>query len=274
MPSGKASRKRRAAAAQPLPRVVSKGAGRRRQASPRVLAIAGSAVAVCAVVVVLLVVLSGGGKKSGLPKGYQPVGSVSAGLPGAADVSAELKRIPQQGTTLGWPFAPVTLTEYIDLQCPICRQFETQVFPDILGRYVRTKKVKVVVEQWAFIGPDSFRGQAATLAAARQNKAFDFMLLLYANQGTENTGWLSDRMIYQLAVGVPGMRIKQLFAERTSAAAAAAAKQVDADAAANGVDATPTLFLGRAGERPTRVPMANGLDEATLVAYLNRALAR
>jgi protein-disulfide isomerase len=266
MPSGKASRKRRAAAPAPAQ-------ARRRQASPRVLAIAGAAIVLIAVAIVLGVVLSGGGKSSGLPQGYQRVGSVAAGLPGAAEVSAELKGIPQQGTTLGWPFAPVTLIEYIDLQCPICQQFETQVFPDVLRRYVRTRKVKVVVEPWAFIGPDSFRGQAATLAAARQNKAFDFALLLYANQGTENTGWLTDRMIYQLAVGVSGMKIDRMFAERKGAAVAAAAKQVDADAAAHGVNGTPTLFVGKAGKAPTPVPIANGLDEATLVAYLNRAVA-
>lgn len=271
MPSGKASKRRRMAAAAPPP-VVSKGRPRRRQASPRVLAIAGAVAALIVVAIVLGVVFSGGSKSSGLPKGYQPVGSLAAGLPGAAEVAAELKGIPQSGTTLGSAFAPVTLTEYIDLQCPICQQFETQVFPDILQRYVRTNKVKVVLKPWAFIGPDSFHGQSATLAAARQNRAFDFVLILYDNQGTENTGWLTDRMIYEIAVGVPGMKLKQLFDERSSTAVQAAAKQVDADASANGVSGTPTLFVGRAGEKPTRVPMANGLDEATLVRYLNNAL--
>src|SRR5579862_1820391 len=273
MPSGKVSKQRRRAAAAPPPPVVSKGASRRRQASPRALAIAAGVVAALAVVIVVAVVLSGGGKSSGLPNGYQPVGTLSAGLPGAADVAAELKGIAQTGTTLGSPFARVTLTEYVDLQCPICREFETQVFPDIVERYVRTGKVKVVVEPWAFIGPDSFRGQAAMLAAARQDKAFDFALLFYDNQATENTGWLSDRMIYEIAVGVPGMKIKQLFDERSSASVRAAAKQVDADASANHVTGTPTLFVGAAGAKPTYVPMASGLDEPTLVRYLNRALA-
>ena len=30
------------------------------------------------------------------------------------------------------------------------------------------------------------------LAAAEQNKAFNFSQMLYYNQGTENTGWLTD----------------------------------------------------------------------------------
>ena len=82
------------------------------------------------------------------------------------------------------------MTEYIDLQCPICQEFETTVMPDIIQKYVRTGKVKVEVRPWAFIGPDSYRGQAAMLAAAKQNKAFNYSPILYDNQGTENTGWL------------------------------------------------------------------------------------
>ena len=34
--------------------------------------------------------------------------------------SEALKGIPQNGFVLGDPNAPVTLVEYIDLQCPIC----------------------------------------------------------------------------------------------------------------------------------------------------------
>jgi protein-disulfide isomerase len=273
MPSGKVSKQRRRAAAVPPPRAAVGGKRRPRQASPRALAISAGVVAALAVVLVIAVVLSGGHKSNGPPKGYQPVGSVSLGLPGAAEVAAGLKGIPQTGTMLGSPFAPVTLTEYIDLQCPVCRQFETQVFPDIVDRYVRTGKVKVVVKPWAFIGPDSFRGQAAMLAAARQDKAFDFALLLFDNQGTENTGWLTDKMIYEIAVGIPGMKIRQLFADRTTAAVGSAAKLVDADASANTVTGTPTLFVGKAGARGTQVPTADALDEATLAKYLDDAAA-
>ena len=273
MPSGKKSKElRRTAQVKTPPPVRSTGA-RGRQASPRVLAIAGGIVAIVAVVIVLAVVLGGGSKGGGLPKNHAAVGSLANGLPGASDVAAEFKGIPQTGTTLGWPFAPVTLTEYIDLQCPICKDFETQVFPDILTKYIRTKKVRVVMKPWAFIGPDSNRGQAATLAAAKQNKAFNFAALLYDNQGTENTGWLTDDMVYNLAVSVPGLKIDPLFAERTSATVKKEANQVAADAQAQQVSGTPTIFLAKGAAKPVQVPMANGTDEATLVKYLNAALS-
>jgi protein-disulfide isomerase len=253
--------------------VKSKGAARARTASPRALAIGGGVVAVVAVVVVLAVVLgSGGGGGSGVPKNAAAVGSLANALPGSSDVAAEFKGIPQKGTTLGWPSAPVTLTEYIDLQCPICQQFETQVFPDIVQRYIRTKKVKVVMKPWAFIGNDSYRGQAAALAAAMQNKAFNFASVLYNNQGTENTGWLTDDMLYNIAVSVPGLKIRPLFSARNSATVKAEAKQVAKDASTQKVTGTPTIFLTTPPGKVVQVPMANGLDEATLVKYLNQAV--
>ena len=251
----------------------SKGAARARRASPRALAIGGGVVAVVAVVVVLAIVLgSGGGGGSGLPKNAATVGSLANALPGSSDVAAEFKGIPQKSTTLGWSSAPVTLTEYLDFQCPVCQEFETQVFPDVVQRYVRAKKIKVVMKPWAFIGNDSYRGQDAVLAAAKQNKAFNFAAVLYNNQGTENTGWLTDQMLYNIAVSVPGLRIQPVFSERSSATVKSAAAQVAKDASTQKVSGTPTIFLTTPPGKAVEVPLANGQDEATLVKYLNQAL--
>ncbi len=111
------------------------------------------------------------------------------------------------------------------------------------------------------------------LAAEKQNKAFNFEEVLYANQGTENTGWATDDMLYQIAASVPGMKIHPLFAERGSAFVKKDAAQIAADAQANNISGTPTIFVGKAGAKPKQVPMANGLDETTLVKYLNAAVA-
>jgi protein-disulfide isomerase len=271
MPSGKKSREIRRQSRTPPP-VKSKGSARARRASPRALAIGGGVVAVAAVVVVLAVVLGSGGGGGGVPKNAATVGSLANALPGSSEVAAEFKGIPQKGLTLGSSSAPVTLTEYLDLQCPICQEFETQVFPDVVQRYVRAKKVKVVMKPWAFIGNDSYRGQNAVLAAAKQNKAFNFAAVLYNNQGTENTGWLTDQMLYSIAVSVPGLKIAPVFSERKSAAVKSEAAQVAKDASAQKVSGTPTIFLTTPPGHTVEVPLANGQDEATLVKYLNQAL--
>ncbi|HTQ45744.1 MAG TPA: thioredoxin domain-containing protein, partial [Polyangiaceae bacterium] len=169
MASGKKSREARQAAAKAPPPVQSKGGPRVRQASPKVLGGVAGVLVLVVVAVVLAVVLTNRSGSS-TPKNVPAVGSIETGLPGSADVQALYKGIPQKGLVLGSAFAPVTMVEYIDLQCPICQEFETTVMPNIIPKYVRTGKVKVEVRPWAFIGPDSARGQAAMLAAAQQNK--------------------------------------------------------------------------------------------------------
>jgi protein-disulfide isomerase len=130
MPSGKKSKQMRRAAAAAPPPVVSKGGRRRRQADPKILAIAAAVLVLAGIGIGLGVALSGGGNDSS--GSTQAVGNAATGLPGSQDIAEELKGIPQDGLTLGSPKAPVTLTEYVDLQCPICREFETTVMPDVI----------------------------------------------------------------------------------------------------------------------------------------------
>ena len=70
----------------------------------------------------------------------------------------------------------------------------------------------------AFIGPDSERGRAAALAAAAQNRMFNFMEMLYFNQGPENTGWLDEAMVEAAAASIPGLDVPRLVSARGSAA--------------------------------------------------------
>jgi protein-disulfide isomerase len=233
---------------------------RRRQASPRALAIFGGLVAVATLAIVLGIVLSGG--KSAGPN-VPAVGSLANGVPGSTEVDAMFKGIPQQGMTLGSAVAPVTLVEYVDLQCPACKQAETELLPDLLARYVRTGKAKLVVRPLAFVGPDSVRGRDALLAAARQDRAFNFLQLLYVNQGTENTGWLSEEMVAQTAASIPGLRVHDLLTLRHDPGISKAAAQYDAIARAAKVNATPTFVVGE------RVVPASAAD---LAAAIERAL--
>jgi protein-disulfide isomerase len=274
MPSGKKSKQARRAAAAAPPPVQSKGSPRRRQADPKLLGIVGGAVAVIAVIIVLAVVLTGGNGSSAALKDLPATGSCATGLPGCTDVETLFKGIPQQGNVLGSDTAPVQMVEYIDLQCPFCQQFETTVFPNIVKKYVRTGKVKVEVRPLDFIGPDSSRGRNAMIAAANQNKAFQFAELLYFNQKTENTGWLNDAMVGQAAASVPGLKVQQLLSDRNSGSVKSRARTYDQQETADQVTATPTLFVGKSGAKKLKlVAMANSTDQASLVSALDSALS-
>jgi protein-disulfide isomerase len=273
VPSGKQAKAARRAARTAPPPVQSKGGPRRaRQASPRTLAIGGGVAAVVVVAIVLAVVLSGG--SSGVKAGSIPTtGSVSTGLPGAADVETLFKGIPQKGLTLGSAFAPVTMVEYIDLQCPFCREFETQVFPDIVQTYVRTGKVRVIARVLDFIGADSSRGRNAMIAAGAQNKAFNFSEILYDNQGTENTGWLSDSMVVQAAQSIPGLNPRLVYTQRNTGSVHKQASDFDAQGIVDKVSSTPTLFVGKTGKKGAVVNLASATDKAALVQAINAALS-
>src|SRR5262249_36108605 len=138
-------------------------------------------------------------------------GSLVNALPGAAAVHAQLQGIPQKGNVLGSAKAPVTLAEYVDLQCPYCREFETAVMPTVIQRYVRPGTLRVELRPLTIIGPDSVRGRNAAIAAGDQDRLFDFTQLTYANQGTENTGWLDDDFVKAAAASIPGLDVPRVL---------------------------------------------------------------
>ena len=262
--SGKQARRRRQQAAAPPP-VARKG--ERRSASPKVLAIAALAALVIAGVAVGIALAVGG--KSSSSSGTIPTrGSLTNALPNADVVQREFAGIPQHGLVLGSPKAPVTMVEYIDLQCPGCRAFETAVLPSIVPEFVRSGKLKIEARPIHIIGPDSLPARNAAIAAARQNRAFNFMQVIYANQGTENTGWLNHAFIEAAAASVPGMDVRAVLADQNSSAVKSVGEGFDAA----GVTTTPTLLLGKTGSTLKPVSSAVTFDAAKLGAAIRRSL--
>jgi protein-disulfide isomerase len=259
MPSQKASKRRRQTARTPPPPPV-RGRGRRR-ASPRVLIAAGVVALLIVVGIVLGVVLTGGSDSSS--------SAPASKLPDAADVTQLLAGIPQHGNVLGNPNAPVTVIQYIDLQCPFCRQFETEVMPTIVENDVRKGKAKVESRVISIIGPDSQTGREAALAAAQQNKMFNFNQLLYDNQGTENTGWLDDDVIKSAAASIPGLDVSQFQSDRGSDTVKNALATIDSQAKAAGVSGTPTVYVVHNGGKPQLVSSTG--DPSALERAINTA---
>src|SRR4051812_49062466 len=113
--------------------------------------------------------------------------------------------IEQNGTVLGDPSAKVTVTEYGDLQCPICREYSTTVVPDVINGPIRAGDADYEFKNWVIIGPQSITAAKASLAAAKQNRYFQFIESFYENQKTENSGYVTDQFLVRIAqdAGVP-----------------------------------------------------------------------
>jgi protein-disulfide isomerase len=202
-------------------------------------------VAVAIVVAALLVVLSQLG---------------GAGGGSSEDVGEFYSGIPQDGTTLGEDGAPVTVSVYEDFQCPFCGQFSREMFPDLVDDYVRDGQVKVVSETMAFLGDDSVTAARAAFAAGEQNLYWPYHTLLFENQGEENSGYVTDEFLRNLADQTPGLDVEQWEEDRAGNSFIKELEAVQARAQASGVNSTPTLiFEGPGGQ--TKIKSLTDYDQ-------------
>ena len=284
MPSGKRARQQRqAAAATAPPPVRSKGSGgpRARQASPRALLIAGGVVLLIVIAIVLGVVLSGGSSGGGGGgvvssadmDGLPATGSQSwaGSLAGASEANNLFKGIPQNGLTLGDPKAPVEMMMFIDVRCPVCQDYETLKLPTVVKDEIAKGKVQLHLKPWAFLGPQSFTGRRGLIAAANQNKGFEYAKVLYDNQGLESTQWLTGREMALIAASVNGLNLAKWRDDTNASASETTAQGVDKLAQQKNVQATPSIFIGckggqlqliGGGSEPTAQQTEQAIDSA------------
>jgi len=271
------------------------GSGRgARQASPKALAIAGGVIVLVILAVVLSIVLTknnssttggscdgtGDGPTICIASGTPKLGSSSSptALLGAADVATMFKNIPQTGLVLGKADAPATLIEYIDLQCPNCQIFETTELPTLIKDYVRPGKLKIKMQPWSILDRsaaehDSDRGQKATIAASMQNKAFNFAEVLYDNQGTEATNWMTDATISNIAASVDGLDPYKLATDANGSATRSVITSINnfANAHPNEMTGTPAIYLAKGNGTP-KFYVAQVPDLASLENEINKLL--
>jgi len=86
------------------------------------------------------------------------------GAPRTADLGGEapqqmevdIKNVTTAGSPyIGSPTAPVTMAVWYDYQCPFCKSFETETLSQVKRDYVDTGKVRIVLKDFQFQGPDS-----------------------------------------------------------------------------------------------------------------------
>jgi protein-disulfide isomerase len=209
------------------------GRSRRRR-----LALLGGAGAVAAIVVALGVILAGGSSHGTSPPRN---GEAAAGV---AKTRSLFAGVPQSATTLGDPKAPANLIVFADLQCPFCRDYDLNVLPTLVQRYVRPGTLRLELREIGLIGPASLKAAAWAGAAARQNRLYQFADLFYRNQGTENSGYVTDGFLSKIATGA-GMDVAQ--ARRYASSPSVRRKLANTTNAAQsaGVTGTPTFYVGR-----------------------------
>ncbi len=215
----------------------------------RLRTIGGIVVAAVIVVVALIFISSSGSKKGGIQTGTTQNATVTS-------VDKLLAGIPQSGARLGNPKAPVTMTYFGDYECPVCQAFTLQGgFPELVSKDVRQGKVQVVYKSFCTAtcngpNPNIFpTQQVAGLAAGRQNLFWQFTELFYRQQGQEDTGYVNEKYLDQLARQVTGLNLTKWESDRNDTALTTQVSSDQSEARSIGVSGTPTLiFKGPKGQ--------------------------
>src|SRR3954470_5074640 len=205
-----------------------------RKRRTQYLILAGFA-AVAVIVALIVISQSGGGDDN------NPTPTSVANVQGVAQVNSELQGLSQSGQTLGEASAPVTVTEFGDPQCPICKDFSRQIAPDLISSEVKTGNVKYVFMPYLIIGPDSKPAMKAVLAAGEQNRFWNYLQLFYENQGEENSGYVTDEFLTNIAKAAGVSDIGAWNESRNSSKWDAVIAKGTSDAEGFGFNGTPSL---------------------------------
>jgi protein-disulfide isomerase len=178
----------------------------------------------------------------------------------------------QQGTTLGSPKAPVTLVEYADLQCPYCAAWTRGALPELVARYVRTGKLRIVFRGLAFLGPDSRSALTLALSAAPQHRFWNVIETLYQRQGVENTGWLTNSLVEGVARDT-GLDLRRAQQDARSPVVLATMTAAVREAGTAGIQGTPSFQVGPT-DGALQVVHVGSLDAGAIEPAIEAALGR
>lgn len=179
-----------------------------------------------------------------------------------AETVAKLKTI--DAPVLGNPKAPITIVEFADFECPVCRNLH-DALRGILPNYPQAKLIfkDFPIDQ---LHPWARTAALAGRCAYQQNPQAFWKLydLIYDNQDLISAGDVYQKMQdYATRVGLNADELRSCLA---SPGAAAAVKANQADGELVEVRSTPTLFIN--GRRLV------GADARTIQQYIDYEVAR
>ncbi|MDO8623835.1 MAG: thioredoxin domain-containing protein [bacterium] len=177
---------------------------------------------------------------------------------GGGQATVDIKDVKIEGAPfVGNASAPVVIAYWSDYQCPFCKKFDQEALPQIMEKYVKTGKAKIVFKDFQFLGPDS------DTAALYSRAVWELYPTQYAAwheamfvaQDAENGGFGDEASVQKLTktvAGIDGAKvIAAVTANKSAYQAVIAADRSEAQAF--GISATPSLVIGKqmiAGAQP------------------------
>jgi protein-disulfide isomerase len=202
----------------------------------KLFAVIGGTALIAVIVVIALIAISQG--ESG---GGGSADDLDTDLPVLADVDA----LEQSGNTVGDPKSEVTIYEFGDLQCPACKEFSETVIPELLGGDgpVGAGSAKLAFENFVIIGEQSVDAAKASLAAGEQGRMWQFVEIFYANQGFENSGYVTDEFLTSVAEAAGVEDIDRWNDDREDPKWDAELQRITQQAADDNLTGTPSIVV-------------------------------
>lgn len=217
------------------------------------------------------------------------------------EVSELLAGIPQEGTTLGEPKAPITLRVFADLECPTVRRFVVSRLRSIISTWVRKGVIKL---EYRSLKTDTtnehtfFMQEVAALAAGKQNKLWNFVLTAVQEQqykrvdagyqgfthvtGIEHFDYVDDTFLTSIASRLPSLNMARWRQDREDGLLFNQVAEGVHLAHTNDLHATPAFMVGglasdsyhRIGPNTERSYLINAASlDRGIEAYLKHSAA-
>ncbi len=243
----------------------------------RLMQLGGVVVAVVVIIAVILVATSGGGAHK--LKATQ----TGSAVPHAAAVQARFAGIPQKGNELGSLHSARDASGVRRFAVPLLpRVRRLSVLPTLVSKYVRAGKVRMEFHNFDIIGPDSIKASKMAVAAGLQNHLWTFADLFYNNQQEENSGYVTDQFLTQIASGVKGLNVNKALTERFSPTVegqvskdnelARTYGQQFANLPVPGFNGTPSFLLYKSGTTPQLYSPTSLTEPAVFETAINKLL--
>lgn len=176
---------------------------------------------------------------------YGQGGTPAPSAPGVVDVSDVSL---DSGPSIGDAKAPVVMAVWYDYQCPFCKQFELETMAQLYTNYVQTGKLRILIKDFQFLGPDSATAAlfGRAIWEAYPERFYEWYVAMAENQDEEHGGFGDLASIQAMTRELGGIDVDRVtsLTEDKRAEYQAAIEADRAEGAKFGISGTPSMIVG------------------------------
>ncbi len=180
-------------------------------------------------------------------KNGNPTGSAAPAQQAPGDDGAPVKVSVDDDPVLGDKNARVTLIDFSDFECPFCKRYFTDTYPQLKKDYIDTGKVKMVFRDLPLSFHQNAHKEAEAAECARKQGGdsvyYKYHDQIFTRTTSNGTGLALDQL--PVIAKELGLDVHQFQACLDSGEFKAEVDKDTADASKVGASGTPTFFIGK-----------------------------